>query len=230
MINSMFIQLERISKSYGDPGTRIHRKVLEDLDLGVEEGEGLAIIGPSGSGKTTLLNLLGSLDVPDSGSIRIGDKDLSDLNAREIAAFRNRSIGFVFQSHFLLPQCNIWENVLVPVLPAGKPGKEVLDRAEDLLKQTGLWELRWQKPSQLSGGECQRTAVVRALINRPALLLADEPTGALDEENAGMIMELLARINRETGVTTIVITHSADLAGMMGRILRLKNGKLEKVR
>ena len=226
----MFLSLEKISKSYGSPGTKTYRNVLEDLDLKLEEGTGIAIIGPSGSGKTTLLNLLGTLDAPDSGSIMLGDRELTSLSSVELTLLRNQSIGFVFQSHFLLPQCNALENILLPTLPGGKPGEEFQMRAEDLMKQTGIWDLRWQKPTQLSGGECQRIAVVRALINKPSLLLADEPTGALDEENARMIMELLVKINRETNVTTIVITHSTDLAMIMDRVMQLKNGKLEPIK
>ena len=226
----MFLKLEKIHKSYGLPGSRSRREVLRGLDLEVEEGRGLAVTGPSGSGKTTLLNLMGTLDVPDSGSIMMDGRELTGLDDRELTSLRNRSIGFVFQSHYLLPQYNVWENVLLPSLPAGKADKETIRRAEDLLKKTGIWDLRWQKPSELSGGECQRTAVVRALINRPSLLLADEPTGALDEENAGMIMDLLAGINREDRITCVVITHSRDLAMKWDRVLRLMNGKLEPVK
>lgn len=226
----MFLKLDKISKSYGVPGSKSHRNVLMDLDLDLEEGAGLAIIGPSGSGKTTLLNLLGTLDVPDKGMISLGGRDLTSLSESELTALRNKSIGFVFQSHFLLPQYNVWENILLPTIPSGKAGEEVLARAEDLLRETGIWDLRWQKPARLSGGECQRTAVVRALINRPSLLLADEPTGALDEENAEMIMDLLLRINKEMNVTTIIITHSVELAKKMDRIMRLKNGKLDPVK
>jgi len=215
----MFLKLDKIHKSYGYPGSRSFRQVLRELDLEVEEGEGLAIIGPSGSGKTTLLNLMGTLDGPDKGSIRMADRELTDLNEKELTSLRNQSIGFVFQSHFLLPQYNVWENILLPTLPSGKAGEATILRAEDLLKKTGIWDLRWQKPARLSGGENQRTAVVRALINKPTLLLADEPTGALDEDNAEMIMELLVKINRETNLTSIVITHSVDLAMKMDRVL-----------
>jgi len=226
----MFLKLDKISKGYGVPENRSYRNVLKDLDLDLEEGSGLAIIGPSGSGKTTLLNLLGTLDVPDEGHISMGGSELTSLTEAELTILRNKSIGFVFQSHFLLPQYNIWENVLLPALPSGKPGEEVLSRAGELLKETGIWDLRWQKPARLSGGECQRTAVVRALINNPSLLLADEPTGALDEENAGMIMDLLIRINKERNVTTIIITHSTEMAKKMDRVMRLKNGKLESLK
>ncbi len=226
----MFLKLDKISKGYGVPENRTYRNVLKDLDLELEAGSGLAIIGPSGSGKTTLLNLLGTLDVPDEGNINLGGSELSSLSEAELTVLRNKSIGFVFQSHFLLPQYNIWENVLLPTVPSGKAGDEVLTRAEDLLKETGIWDLRWQKPARLSGGECQRTAVVRALINNPSLLLADEPSGALDEENAEMIMDLLIRINKERNVTTIVITHSTELAKKMDRVMRLKNGKLEPLK
>ncbi len=223
----MFLKLDNISKSYGIPGKRSYRSVLKDLDLELEEGDGLAIIGPSGSGKTTLLNLLGTLDVPDTGIINMGGRELTSLTESELTVLRNKSIGLVFQSHFLLPQYNVWENILLPAIPSGKPGDEVLARAEDLMKETGIWDLKWQKPAQLSGGECQRTAVVRALINSPSLLLADEPTGALDEENAELIMDLLVRINKEKNVTSIIITHSTELAKKMDRMMRLKNGKLE---
>ena len=226
----MLLKLEKIHKSYGHPGSRSYRQVLRGLDLEVEEGRGLAIIGPSGSGKTTLLNLAGTLDVPDSGSISLGGRELTGLDDRELTSLRNRSIGFVFQSHFLLPQYNVWENILLPTLPAGKADDEAMQRAEDLLKKTGIGDLRWQKPSELSGGECQRVAVVRALINSPSLLLADEPTGALDEDNAEMVMDLLTGINRETRLTCIVITHSMDLAMKWDRVLRLVNGKLETVK
>jgi ABC-type lipoprotein export system ATPase subunit len=225
----MLLQLEKIHKSYGHPGSRSHRQVLRDLDLEVEEGQGLAVIGPSGSGKTTLLNLAGTLDVPDSGSIRMAGRELTGLDERELTSLRNQSIGFVFQSHYLLPQYNVWENVLLPALPAGRADEAAILRAEDLLQKTGIWDLRWQKPSELSGGECQRAAVVRALINNPALLLADEPTGALDEENAEMIMELLIGINRDTRLACIVITHSRDLAMKWDRVLRLAGGKLETI-
>jgi ABC-type lipoprotein export system ATPase subunit len=226
----MFLKLEKISKGYGLPGSRSYRSVLVDLDLELEEGGGMAIIGPSGSGKTTLLNLLGTLDVPDAGKIILGERELTSLSGNELTLLRNQSIGFVFQSHFLMPQYNVWENALLPALPSGRPGAEVIARAEELLKKTGLWDHRWQKPAQLSGGECQRTAVIRALINSPSLLLADEPTGALDEENAELIMDLLLDINRETRVTMIIITHSTDLAMRMKRVMRLKNGKLETVK
>jgi ABC-type lipoprotein export system ATPase subunit len=223
----MFLKLDKISKSYGKPGNRSYRRVIEGLDLELEKGAGMAIVGPSGSGKTTLLNLMGLLDSPDSGNYFLEGKDLASIGEKERTRLRNRTIGFVFQSHFLMPQYNVWENILLPTLPAGRPGKETLDRAESLLKRTGIWDLRYQKPSTLSGGECQRTAVVRSLINSPALLLADEPTGALDEENAGMIMDLLVGLNREMKVTTVVITHSMEMARKLETLRRLKNGKLE---
>ena len=226
----MFLELDKVSKSYGIPGHRSYRSVLKDLDLELEEGAGLSIIGPSGSGKTTLLNLLGTLDVPDKGIINMGGRELTSLTKTELTVLRNKSIGFVFQSHFLLPQYNVWENILLPSVPSGGPGDEVLVRAEELMKETGIWDLKWQKPNQLSGGECQRSAVVRALINSPSLLLADEPTGALDEANAEMIMDLLIRIHKEMNVTTIIITHSIDLARKMDRMMRLRNGKLETLK
>ena len=224
----MILQLEKISKGYGDPTSHNFRKVLDELSLEVAANQKIAIAGPSGSGKTTLLNLIGTLDQPDNGEIIFKGERITGYSQQQLAHFRNRELGFVFQMHHLLPQFTLWENVLLPVLPIKKiVGKAETDWAEHLLKNVGIWEQRYQKPSELSGGECQRAAVVRALINKPQLILADEPTGALDEVNAGNLAQLLNRLSGEEGVSLIVVTHSTDLASQMDKVCHLKNGKLQ---
>jgi len=227
-VNSMILQLKNISKGYGDPLMSNFRRVLEGVNLEVGTNQKIAIAGPSGSGKTTLLNLIGTLDKPDSGEIFFKGIMITKYSHDELARFRNRELGFVFQMHHLLPQCTVWENVLLPVLPIKKiVGKTEKEWAEHLLRKVGIWDQRNQKPSELSGGECQRTAVVRALINRPQLVLADEPTGALDEQNAGNLADLLNHISSEDGVSLIVVTHSSELASQMDKVYHLRNGRLE---
>jgi lipoprotein-releasing system ATP-binding protein len=222
----MLLQLQNISKGYGDPQSNNYQNVLNDISLNVDEGESIAIIGPSGSGKTTLLNLVGTLDKPDKGTIFYKGRDITGLSRQEIEKFRNKKIGFIFQMHYLLPQCTLMENVLLPTLP-DKDDKDAHIRAEKLIKRIGLWEHKDKKPQLLSGGECQRTAVVRAMINNPGILLADEPTGALDHENAVKLIDLLLELNREDKLTLIMVTHSQELAEKMKKIFRLRNGKIE---
>jgi ABC-type lipoprotein export system ATPase subunit len=218
----MLLKLENISKSYAKD-----RVILDQLNLEINDGERVAIVGPSGSGKTTLLNLIGTLDRPDAGKMVFDGQDLSAMNDQQLAQFRNRKIGFVFQMHHLLPQLSLMENVLLPTLTdPGLQGKETEERAKRLIERVGLSGMVGQKPSELSGGECQRTAVVRALINRPALLLADEPTGALDQKSSGNLTDLLIELNKEEGVALVVVTHSLDVAKKMDRIYRLENGRL----
>lgn len=220
----MLLKLENISKSYAKD-----RVILDQLSLEINAGERVAIVGPSGSGKTTLLNLIGTLDRPDSGKMIFDGQDLSAMNDNQLAQFRNRKIGFVFQMHHLLPQLSLWENVLLPTLTdPGLQGRETEQRAKRLIERVGLSGVVSQKPSELSGGECQRTAVVRALINRPALLLADEPTGALDQKSSGNLTDLLIELNKEEGVALVVVTHSMDVAKKMDRIYRLEAGKLNQ--
>lgn len=203
---------------------------MDQLDLEVNLGERIAIVGPSGSGKTTLLNLIGTLDRPDSGKLFFEGQDLSGLNDKQLAQFRNEKIGFVFQMHHLLPQLNLLENVLIPTLTDKKlQGEKTMERAQKLISRMGLAEVAHQKPAELSGGECQRTAVARALINQPKLILADEPTGALDQKSSGILADLLVELNKEEGVTLIVVTHSMDLARKMQRIYKLENGKLLEI-
>ena len=191
-------------------------------------GESVAIIGPSGCGKSTLLNIIGTLDQPTSGSVWLDGQDLSQQNEQQLAAIRNQQIGFIFQSHHLLPQCSVMENVLVPTIAEKKSKTRggALERAEKLLRRVGLGERLHHRPGQLSGGERQRVAVVRALINQPQLLLADEPTGALDRASAQGLAQLLVELNREEKVTLIVVTHAIDLARQMGRIVELRDGQL----
>ncbi len=219
--------LDNVSKGYGDPNSPGFRPVLKELSLEVKEGKKMAVLGPSGSGKTTLLNVAGALDRADSGRIIFKEKDLSRLSQVEMAEFRNRELGFIFQMHYLLPQLTLWENVLLPVLPFKKK-VQVMDEswAEYLLKRVGIWDQRYQRPAELSGGECQRTAVVRALINKPQLLLADEPTGALDEKNAKNLGDLLVSLSEEEKVAMVVVTHSQDLADRMDETCYLHDGVL----
>jgi lipoprotein-releasing system ATP-binding protein len=221
------LKLANVVKRYQSPGGAGSLTVLDGVCLEVARGESLAIIGPSGSGKSTLLQIMGTLDSPSAGAVTIEGQDLGGLNEERLAAVRNRQLGFVFQAHYLLPQCTVLENVLVPTLAdgSGSPG-EAEKRARRLLQRVGLDGRLGHRPGQLSGGECQRVAVVRALINQPQLLLADEPTGSLDQASAAGLTELLVSLNREEGVTLVVVTHARELARSMGRVMELRDGKL----
>ncbi len=220
--------LSQVSKRYQPPENGAPElEVLREISLSAEAGESLAIAGPSGSGKSTLLNIIGTLDQPSSGQVRLEGRDLGKLNELELASVRNREIGFIFQAHHLLPHCTVLENVLVPTLAGfGSPDASEA-KARELLSRVGLGARLHHRPGQLSGGERQRVAVVRALINGPKLLLADEPTGALDRASAAELGQLLVELNREQHVTLLVVTHAPDLAARMRRILRLTNGRLE---
>jgi ABC-type lipoprotein export system ATPase subunit len=223
----MLLHLNNISKGYGTPGSHTYRPVLSNLELKLEVGSVTGIIGPSGCGKTTLLNIAGALDLPDSGSVLFRGEEISRYNDAELARFRNLKLGFVFQQHHLMPHLTLWENVLLPLLPRkSRASSGDTAWAEHLLRKTGLWELKHQLPGEMSGGECQRTAVVRALINKPALVLADEPTGALDETNAAILSDLLLNLSREEGVTLLVVTHAAELASRLEVRHTLHNGTL----
>ena len=226
-ISEQLLVLSHVGLRYAANANAEPVTVLKDISLTVQRGETLAIIGPSGSGKSTLLNVIGTLDRPTSGTVRLGEQDLGQLNENQLAAIRNRQIGFVFQAHFLLPQCTVWENVLVPTLAAGAAQRQDAPaRADRLLRRVGLGDRLEHRPGQLSGGERQRVAVVRALINQPQLLLADEPTGALDRAAAQQLAQLLLDLNREEGVTLIVVTHARELAQRMGRTMEITDGTL----
>jgi lipoprotein-releasing system ATP-binding protein len=230
MHNNPLLAVRDIKRSYAIAGSSAAVPVLNDVQLELQPAEAVAIVGPSGSGKSTLLNIIGTLDKPDAGKVELEGLDLGALDERQLADVRSRKLGFIFQFHYLLPQCTVWENVLVPTLAqaAGKP-KNSNQRARQLLDRVGLSARLNHQPGQLSGGERQRVAVVRALINQPKLLLADEPTGALDRHNAGELINLLLELNREEGVAMIVVTHARDLAAKLGRVLELRDGSLQEV-
>lgn len=223
------LQLTDVHKSFRSGTEAAPVSVLRGANFSIAAAETVAIVGPSGSGKSTLLNLLGGLDRPDQGRVSFEGKDLATLNESALAAFRNEKIGFIFQSHHLLPHCTVLENVLVPVLAQRSTAPSSTEaRARHLLERVGLRERLFHWPGQLSGGERQRVAVVRALINEPPLLLADEPTGALDRESASELTRLLLELNREEKVALVVVTHAAFLAERMGRILTLGDGQLRE--
>jgi lipoprotein-releasing system ATP-binding protein len=211
-----------LRKEYPTPTTPL--VVLRGVNLRLSPGERLAIVGPSGSGKSTLLNILGTLDAPSGGSVRVGDADPFALDPKALAAFRSRSIGFIFQDHHLLPQCTALENVLLPRLALGKTNEDDRRRAVELLGQVGLADRVTHLPAELSGGERQRVAIARALVNRPAVLLCDEPTGNLDSKTADTVADLLLSLTRET--ILIGVTHSEHLAGRFGRTMRMRDGAL----
>jgi lipoprotein-releasing system ATP-binding protein len=222
------LELINVTKSYQTPGNKDGVCILKNITLKVTKGQSLVIVGPSGSGKSTLLNIIGALDRPSEGKVLFDGKDLAELNEFELARVRNLQIGFVFQLHHLLPQCTVIENVLVPTL-AGKTQfskNEIQERATNLLQRVGLKDHMLHRPGQLSGGQRQRVAVVRALINRPKLLLADEPTGSLDKDAAENIAELLIELNRSEEVTLITVTHSLKLAELIGNVMELSDGLL----
>ncbi len=219
-----FVEAVGLSKSYPVADRRL--EVLHDLSLTVERGEMLAIMGASGVGKSTLLHLLGGLDRPDTGTIRVGDATITSLPDDELVAFRNRHVGFVFQFHHLLPEFSAVENAEMPLRIARVPVAEARPRATLLLQRVGLGERLEHRPGMLSGGEQQRVAVARALVAQPLLLLADEPTGDLDERTADTLHALLRDMHREIGLTAIIATHNSRLAEQCDRVLRLEGGTL----
>lgn len=219
------VAVENVFRTFSAPGG-IPVEVLRGVSLHVSAGETLAVTGPSGSGKTTLLQIIGALDRPDRGEVRVNGRELSGLDEPSRGAFRSREVGFVFQAHHLLPQLTALENVLVPAW-AGRADEACASRARRLLERVGLGPRLTHFPGQLSGGERQRVALARALMMEPCLLLADEPTGALDHRNAEALIDLLVELNGECGTTLIVVTHAQGCASRMGRIVTLTDGKLE---
>lgn len=221
-------KFENVVKIYEGPEEKL--EIFHDLSFSINRGESLAIVGASGSGKSTLLHLLGALDKPTAGKIYFDGQELAAMSPSEQAAFRNRSLGFVFQFHHLLPEFTALENVAMPGLIAGMGKEKILPRAKELLERVGLADRMESRPSTLSGGERQRAAIARALVLKPALILADEPTGNLDEHTGKQVGQLLLELNAEYGMTLVIVTHNQELASNMDRALELKAGVLyEKV-
>ncbi len=218
------LKVVRLAKHYPTPGEPL--VILEDLSLEMSRGKALAVMGPSGSGKSTLLYILGSLERPSSGSVEIAGIDPFTLDAGALAKFRNTCVGFIFQDHYLLPQCTALENVLIPAM-ASNDAPAAMERARSLLDRVGLTDRMTHIPAELSGGERQRVAIARALINRPPVILADEPTGNLDRRSAETVAALLLELYREENVLLIAVTHSTDLAARFPRRAELVDGKLQ---
>jgi lipoprotein-releasing system ATP-binding protein len=220
------LRADHLAKRY-EPAQGPPVEVLRDVTFTLDAGQSLAIVGPSGCGKSTLLNILGTLDRPTAGRVMLGGDDVSDLDDRAQAQLRNQRIGFVFQAHHLLPQLTVLENVLLPALAQRRAAESTdVERARELLGRVGLCERLTHRPGELSGGECQRVAVARALVNQPALLLADEPTGSLDRASAESLGELLVELNAEQQLAMVVVTHSEHLAERMQHVMPLQDGKL----
>lgn len=215
------IRLEGITKKFGT------LEVLKGIDLTINEGEIVSIVGPSGAGKTTLLQIMGTLDTPDSGNVFINNKQMLSMGEKELAAFRNKHIGFVFQFHQLLPEFTALENVMIPALIAGVSTKEATASAQELLTFMNLSDRASHKPSELSGGEKQRIAVARALINRPAVILADEPSGSLDSKSKGELHQLFFELRNHFGQTFIIVTHDDSLASITDRTVNMKDGMIK---
>lgn len=214
------LELKHINKSFGS------LQVLRDVSLTVQRGELLAIVGPSGAGKTTLLQIAGTLDRPDSGSVLYSGEDVMRLRDRRLSAFRNSHIGFIFQFHRLLPEFSALENVMMPALIGGMPRRKARAKAAELIELLGLTDRADHRPAQMSGGECQRVAVARALINEPSVVLADEPTGALDSANRQEMQHLFTSLRDRLGQTFVLVTHSDELAAIADRVVTMADGQI----
>ena len=223
----MILEMTDVCKDYFRG--KIPVPVLKDINLNVEEGEYIAIMGPSGSGKTTLMNLVGCLDVPTSGTLQLNAVDISTQTEDQLAGLRNSFIGFVFQQFHLLPEMDARDNVALPLLYAGVSLKERRERAEEALKMVGLEERIHFKPNQMSGGQCQRVAIARAVVGKPKLLLADEPTGALDTASGEQVMEIFSELNRQ-GITIVMITHEPSIAACANKVYHIRDGVLKEDR
>ena len=224
MMSGVKIILDDVKKRYGSGDASVN--ALRGVSLVVEEGEFVAVVGPSGSGKSTLLHLIGALDTLTSGSITVGDVELSKMEEASAARFRNETVGFVFQNFYLQSHLTAVENVELPLLIRGLSPERRREGAEEVLDAVGLGERMWHRPNQLSGGECQRVAIARAIVTRPQLLLADEPTGNLDTTTGMEVMRLIARLNEEFGMTTLVVTHDDTVAALTRRRVYLRDGEV----
>jgi len=220
---SIIVEMTKLTKTFGKGSSTI--KALDGVDLKIKTGDFIAIIGPSGSGKSTLMNMIGCLDKPTSGSIKIMGKDLNVLNDNQTTKLRNRTIGFVFQSFFLLPKTTALDNVATPLYYRGTPAKEARKKAMEILGKLDLSDRYSHLPTELSGGQQQRVAIARALVTEPNLILADEPTGALDSKNGQQVLDLLTKLNNE-GKTIVLITHDKEIANRAKKIIRIKDGKI----
>jgi lipoprotein-releasing system ATP-binding protein len=220
------VVVSNVKKSFRHMGRTLD--VLRGVDMEIRDGEMIGIVGPSGAGKSTLLHCIGTLDVPTAGTIRLAGEEVTSLSGARLAELRNRTIGFVFQFHHLLPEFTALENVLMPGLVQGKPKRELELRARALLEEVGLKERVQHRPGELSGGEQQRVALARALYLEPRLLLADEPTGNLDTATSAQVHELFFAINQQRGTTIVVVTHNPVLAERMARVVTLQDGRIEK--
>ena len=218
------IQVEGLRKTYQTARGALN--LFDNLNLRIERGEMVAVVGQSGAGKSTLLHILGALDAPSAGTVYCASTNVASLSPRQAAAFRNREIGYVWQFHYLLPEFTALENVAMPLLAGGARKREALVVAANWLREVGLEDRATHRPGELSGGEQQRVALARALVNNPRLLLADEPTGDLDETTAGMVFDLIERLHGSHGLTSILVTHNLDLAARCTRALRLESGRL----
>lgn len=225
MTKTPLVAVQNVKKSFVHEGREV--PILRGIDLSIDEGEMLCIVGPSGAGKSTLLHLLGTLDLPSEGRILIGGEDVTTYSSSKLADFRNRSIGFVFQFHHLLPEFTALENVMMPGRIRGEAGAELESRARELLAEAGLEKRVTHRPGELSGGEQQRVALARALIMNPRLVLADEPTGNLDSTTSKAMHDLMFGLNKSRGTTFLVVTHSADLAAQMPRVVHMRDGRVE---
>ena len=223
-MNDDVIRAEGLGKTYAEGS--LHTQVFDGLDIAVARGETVAILGASGAGKSTLLHLLGGLDVPSAGEVFVDGQQMSALSDAARGRLRNKALGFVYQFHHLLPEFTALENVMMPVLLAGKPVAEASRRAQDLLESVGLGHRLQHKPGELSGGERQRAAVARALVNTPACVLGDEPTGNLDEKTAALVFAQMLELNRAQGTSLVLVTHDRRLARRLDRVLELQQGKL----